>query len=259
MTTAALDNCYVRVKPSKALSDYISSIGSVSDMPKNILSFKSAKESEVSFVRWEHKVLINPTDKEFIETLCMEDDKDDYVVEEKPVEGEESKKFLLLEDLHWLKEFIDSENAKTDEKVYFHELFEGSNLVLPENKEVPRNPELEKRCIKLKAQQENRVYKAMTKNIDNVRMRHPEDTIAYQVKQINSQLIAIFQFIVSVLAGFAFGFIGIEVFVGSLDFGFRLLLGIMSALIVALAELYFLAKKLNEDLEFETKIKEKVN
>lgn len=56
------------------------------------------------------------------------------------------------------------------------------------------------------------------------------------------------QFIFSVLAGFAFGFIGIELLVGNLDFGFRLLLGVIFALIIALAEIYFLAKKLSEDL-----------
>lgn len=64
------------------------------------------------------------------------------------------------------------------------------------------------------------------------------------MKQINKQLIAVGQFIISVLAGFAFGFIGVELLVGRLDFGFRLLLGIMCALTIALAELYFLAKQL---------------
>jgi uncharacterized membrane protein len=69
------------------------------------------------------------------------------------------------------------------------------------------------------------------------------------VKQINRQLIAVLQFVFSVAAGFAFGFIGVELIVGQLDFGFRLLLGIMAALIIALAEIYFLAKKLNEEYE----------
>ena len=54
------------------------------------------------------------------------------------------------------------------------------------------------------------------------------------------------QFIFSVAAGFAFGFIGVQLILGNLDFGFRLLLGIICALIIALAEIYFLAKKLNE-------------
>lgn len=68
------------------------------------------------------------------------------------------------------------------------------------------------------------------------------------VKQVNRQLIAIGQFIISIFAGFLFGFRGIEWMVGNLDFGFRLLLGVMCALVIALAEIYFLAKKLNEEL-----------
>lgn len=64
------------------------------------------------------------------------------------------------------------------------------------------------------------------------------------MKHINRQLIAVAQFVVSVLAGFLFGFLGVELMIGNLDFGFRLLLGIICALVIALAELYFLAKKL---------------
>lgn len=72
------------------------------------------------------------------------------------------------------------------------------------------------------------------------------------MKQINKQLIAVAQFIFSVISGFFFGFLGIELIVGNLDFGFRLLLGIICALVIALAEIYFLAKKLNEELPVET-------
>lgn len=70
----------------------------------------------------------------------------------------------------------------------------------------------------------------------------------FSVKQMNRQLIAIGQFIISIFAGFLFGFRGVEWMVGNLDFGFRLLLGVMCALVIALAEIYFLAKKLNEEL-----------
>ena len=69
------------------------------------------------------------------------------------------------------------------------------------------------------------------------------------MKQINKQLIAVAQFIFSVLSGFLFGFLGIELIIGNLDFGFRLLLGIIVALVIALAEIYFLAKKLSEEYD----------
>lgn len=71
------------------------------------------------------------------------------------------------------------------------------------------------------------------------------------MKQINRHLIAVAQFVFSVLSGFLFGFLGIELIVGNLDFGFRLLLGIICALVIALAEIYFLAKKLNEEMPVE--------
>lgn len=72
----------------------------------------------------------------------------------------------------------------------------------------------------------------------------------FLVKQINKQLIAVLQFVISTAAGFLFGFMGIELMLSStFDLGFKLLLGIMFALIIALAEIYFLAKKLSEDFE----------
>lgn len=71
------------------------------------------------------------------------------------------------------------------------------------------------------------------------------------MKQINRQLIAVLQFVFSVISGFFFGFLGIELMIGPLDFGFRLLLGIICALVIALAEIYFLAKKLNEEMPVE--------
>lgn len=59
-------------------------------------------------------------------------------------------------------------------------------------------------------------------------------------------MIAVLQFIFSVAAGFTFGFFGVNLIIGNMEFGLRLLLGIMCSLIIALAEIYFLAKKLNE-------------
>lgn len=66
------------------------------------------------------------------------------------------------------------------------------------------------------------------------------------------------QFLFSVAAGFAFGFVGIELLVGNLDFGFRLLLGIICALVIALAEIYFLAKKLNEEIDEAQQMQQKL-
>ncbi|PSN53327.1 hypothetical protein C0J52_04103 [Blattella germanica] len=155
---------------------------------------------------------------------------------------------LCLADIKWLQEQFVGKRTEEGQMNTFHDLMIGCDIKLPQPIVEPRSPELEARIQRLKAEQATRDYKAMTKNVDTARTHEPEDTIAYQLKQINKQLIAVAQFIFSVLAGFAFGFIGIELLVGNLDFGFRLLLGVMFSLIIALAEIYFLAKKLNEDL-----------
>lgn len=76
------------------------------------------------------------------------------------------------------------------------------------------------------------------------------------VRMLLKHTLAIFQFVASVVTGFAFGLVGVEQIIGSLDFGFRLLLGVICALTVALAELCFLATKLNEDLESEYSAKQ---
>lgn len=89
---------------------------------------------------------------------------------------------LNLDDLYWVHDYIKRHNETSETPVYFHELFEGSEVILPKNVEVERNPELEKRCQLLKNQQQNRVYQKMTKNVDNMRQKHPEDTISYQCK-----------------------------------------------------------------------------
>uniref|UniRef100_A0A1I8MWR9 Endoplasmic reticulum-based factor for assembly of V-ATPase n=1 Tax=Musca domestica TaxID=7370 RepID=A0A1I8MWR9_MUSDO len=154
--------------------------------------------------------------------------------------------YLYLSDLRWFSQALGTLRSKGIVDVYLNDLLETCSLELPKNAIIERNPELEARCQKLRLEQQNLEYRKMTKDVDATLKNYPEDTIAYQMKAINSQLVAVLQFIFSVAAGFAFGFIGIQLIVGNLDFGLRLLLGIMIALIIALAEIYFLAKKLNE-------------
>ncbi|KAJ8686780.1 hypothetical protein QAD02_022574 [Eretmocerus hayati] len=200
----------------------------------------------------DHRIKIRPTNK-LIEFLSENiGDSTDIPENITLVKNSQKNKtpdcFLLLEDIKWLRSYL-VQQQRSDQKTYIHELLQGADIQLPEPKVTPRNPVLEARIKKLQAQQDARDYQAMTKGVDSFRKHLPEDTIAFQMKQINKQLIAVAQFIFSVIAGFAFGFIGVELILGNLDFGFRLLLGIMCALIVALAEIYFLAKKLNEDYD----------
>ncbi|XP_046382952.1 transmembrane protein 199 [Ischnura elegans] len=169
--------------------------------------------------------------------------------------GEESSFTVLfsVKDVEWVLEKLQKsdkhvENLGMNHDLCLHSLLEECKVVLPMPKPIKRNPVLEERVKRLRLEQDERDYRRMTRNVDVSRKHEPRETISYQLQQINRQLIAVFQFVVSVITGFVFGFLGIELMVGSLDFGFRLLLGIICALIIALAEIYFLAKKLSEDI-----------
>lgn len=62
------------------------------------------------------------------------------------------------------------------------DIINSAELKLPENEFVARNPVLEKRIQRLKAQQEQVEYNSMTKNVDASRKHIPEETISYQCK-----------------------------------------------------------------------------
>lgn len=201
-------------------------------------------------------------------------------IKEQRKERQRERVRLTLADLIWLNTLLTTrrrDGCADSDGIYLHQLLAGSNLSLPRNEIHERDPALEARCVRLRLEQDARVYNVMTKNVDSSRRQLPDDTIAYQskftsndmclnicdiydsisfllylqltVKSINKQMIAVAQFLFSVAAGFAFGFIGVELLIGNLDFGFRLLLGIICALVIALAEIYFLAKQLNEEYD----------
>lgn len=97
--------------------------------------------------------------------------------------NEEDKLHLITSDIDWLYAHFQKLKSKGVKNVpYLYTLLEGAQIETPQNKVLKRNPVLEARCVKLRAQQEAREYRKMTKSVDNVRMRFPEDSISYQCK-----------------------------------------------------------------------------
>lgn len=95
---------------------------------------------------------------------------------------EMSKLTLNLTDIKWLYKYL-NEARKNDASIpYIHQLVEGSQLILPSNEIIERNPELEARCQRLKLEQDEQRYRQMTKNVDCTRSYEPEETISYQGK-----------------------------------------------------------------------------
>lgn len=133
-----------------------------------------------------HDLLKDALDEEDNEKT-KDDTKPETTEVKEPTSAEEINKkredpYLLTSDLDWLYVYLN--NIRTTEKdtPYLHELMEGIEIVMPENSVIKRNPVLEARCVKLRSQQDARDYRKMTKGVDNVRMRFPDDSIAFQCK-----------------------------------------------------------------------------
>jgi len=172
-----IKNAMIFIKPSRKLDSFIKQLEFDQNMPEGINSIRANiiinnNDRNQTNLRY----LLNDEDKEFISQLKLI--AKPVTTTEKKVS--ESAKLLNLEDLYWLNNKIEYRNKSHEDKIYLHDFIMESEIILPENIQIPRNLELEKRCQTLRAQQQNYEYKTMTKNVDCVRKKHPEDTISYQ-------------------------------------------------------------------------------
>jgi len=165
-----------------------------------------------------------------------------------------SQHSIGVADVKWLHN-----NASVGDGLVLHRFITSQSIVLPVPYQPPRNPELEKRIQRLKAQQLENEYQKMTENVGGNRRRpSPEDSIGNQLKEINAQMIGVLQFVVSLATAFAFGSYGIPLINSDLsDTKSRVLLGVFCAVVVGFAELYFLVKYISEG-DAQPSSKEKV-
>lgn len=136
-----------------------------------------------------------------------------------------------------LHEFLSASGTN----IYLHELIQGCDVCLPTVELASRDPELEARCKRLRAQQENREYKKMVREVD----KKDRDYFApgKDLKEMNRQMVSVFNFIVTVGGAFAFGYKGVEYSFHGDTFAFQLIVGLSLATVVFFADLYFLLKE----------------
>lgn len=210
----SLVNTKLRIYPSTKLINFLKTISITKQVPRNIVNFikdeneaNTENDNDVIDIK-----LIQLTDRDFhtikkiktsvqLDDEVQEDEIKDIVNSDttpsdidntKEIETENIKvaikeveePFLTISDLDWLYIYLKSKHDKDEKAPFLHELLETAEVKLPKNKVLKRNPDLEARCVKLRAQQEAREYRKMTKGVDNVRIRYPEDSISYQSKYI---------------------------------------------------------------------------
>lgn len=191
----------IKILPSDKLVTFLKTISLNEHVPANILKLVTGKiPKNIPNDKIDNRISIDLSPKEIALLNKLSDEvlsikKSDDKPVELPIhdkksslnniqtstkEGLNDETFLEIVDLEWLYTYLQTSRKNgVKETPYLHMLMEGSKIHLPENKVIKRNPDLEARCVKLRAQQEARDYRKMTKTVDNVRMRYPEDSISY--------------------------------------------------------------------------------
>lgn len=152
------------------------------------------------------------------------------------------KSKLTIEDIREIHEILTNKNKETKNKKYLHDLLEKSEIILPENPTMVRNPEVERRCQLLLKEQLNEEYRRITSDVSCCQYIKSE-TLAYQMKEMNQYIWGTIQVFVSSVAGFCFGFFGIGIMVETTDSG-KLLMGLLCSFITFIADMYFLIRKI---------------
>jgi hypothetical protein len=136
----------------------------------------------------------------------------------------------------------------SDKGNYLHEILSGCDIFVPAYIEPERNPELNERIERLKAQQANREYDEMTQNVNLNRLYSNKSTDSFMpdMKSMQGQLITVANVFLTIGAAFVFGYKAVEYSIGVKNFVLQISCGLFCALIVAIADLYFLFKRFNK-------------
>ena len=213
----------IRIKPSKDLEALIQCIlldveeEDAANIPENIQHFKqSDRKTKDSHNKDECHVM-----------LTVHDIK--WVFDHQKVLKNDTEQVLAVH--RGTAPQSNGRQTQLSGKPHFHEIIESCEIILPEPKFPPRNPELEARCQKLKAEQQEREYRRMTKNITGglAKGQDNDESFAEQMKELNNYLLIVFQLVVSVACSFTFGYLAPYYLTNVQDVGPRLMSGIIVA------------------------------
>lgn len=137
-------------------------------VPENIQKIITNKKNYLnkSDVEWLHQFLVshrNTNDRDLLTGKELDRALDDII----------EKKFSNFDTAEFLEE-------KNKNLPYLFDLMKGSELLLPKNEVVKRNPVLAERVERLKKEQEEKEYREMTQNVDTSKKHYAEDSLSYQ-------------------------------------------------------------------------------
>ncbi|XP_055950751.1 transmembrane protein 199-like [Argiope bruennichi] len=119
-----------------------------------------------------------------------------------------------------------------------HEVLEECELLFCSTPPPPRNPELEERISKLKAEQANAEYRSMTKSL--LPPDKSKSSLREDINTVSSQVIAVINFVLTVGGTFCFVYKAVEYALPHQNIPAQVLVAILASIVVAVADIYFL-------------------
>ena len=157
------------MKPTRALEIFFEPLG---------LEPKKMAEAKI-----DPEIRIRPSEelREFVRNFI--DESEPEVPENIFTSGPEAT--FSVSDVAWIRDYMAENQTELKKKWlgfrHFHEMMEKCVVLLPEPVIPPRNPELEARIQRLKAEQAERDYKKMTYNIAG-KQSYTEEPLSNQSK-----------------------------------------------------------------------------
>ncbi|XP_032235985.2 transmembrane protein 199 [Nematostella vectensis] len=158
----------------------------------------------------------------------------------KDAEKESEKRHIMFGLVKEIWQQSKAFRTEDDRPAYLHEMLEGSELYVEPPRPPERNPELVARLNKLRAKQEQIQYDQMVANVGPALEQKQRDTLGAEVRSTSRQVSSIVNFVLSVGAAFMFGFASSQF--AFQEMSMRVIIGTFLAIIVAIADLYFMAR-----------------
>ena len=151
----------------------------------------------------------------------------------------QSVPYEVLTDAH---QFYSTFKCSSTNKNFIdlHDLVKTSKIFVENIPEPVRSPELISRLERLSREQNQREYDKMVQNVKTKRENLGQE-IGMAIRTTGQQVMSIVNFLLSVVASFAFAYFSSQ-FAFSGDLGLRVIFSVIVATVVALAELYFMAR-----------------
>jgi len=152
----------------------------------------------------------------------------------------DNRLLMKYKDLEYLHDCLKESQTQENETAHLYQLMQLTVLELPKPAPIERTPLYEARMERLRRQADEADYQSMVKNVSG--KKTVNESVGKELKQMDSQATFMFNFVLTVLGAFAFGYKAVEYTMATPNTSLQLIVGVTLATIVFFADIYFIIK-----------------